>query len=221
MHTRRNISSYWLRRPQVAAWFLLAATALVLTLAGPVRAAQIDTSLPPAEFIEKVGTNALEVVKREQDTIRSGDLQAIQTMVNEHVLPYVNIEKTTRLAAGRHWRQATPEQRQELVNAFMGTLIRTYSAAFKEVDDKSSLNVQPFRGDPQADDVVVRSTLSQSNAPAVAIDYRLERTPEGWRIYDLNVEGIWLIQNYRNQFAQQISQNGIDGLIQALNQRNR
>lgn len=174
----------------------------------------------PAEFMQAVGNNALEVVKQEQDTIRSGDLTAINAIVREHVLPYVNFEKTTRLAAGRYWRQATPEQRDQLVQAFMGTLIRTYSAAFNEVDAGSALTILPFRGDANADDVVVRSTLSQSNGPAVAVDYRLENTPDGWRIYDVNVEGIWLIQNYRNQFAQQISQNGIDGLINALNQRN-
>lgn len=174
----------------------------------------------PAEFVQAVGNNALEIVKQEQDTIRAGDLKAINAIVDEHVLPYVNFEKTTRLAAGRHWRQATPEQRERLVQAFMGTLIRTYSAAFEQVDMQSALTILPFRGDPAADDVVVRSTLSQSNGPAVGIDYRLENTPDGWRIYDINVEGIWLIQNYRNQFSQQISQSGIDGLINALNQRN-
>ena len=142
-------------------------------------------------------------------------------MVNQHVLPYVNFERTTRLAAGRYWRQASPEQREALVKAFLGTLVRTYSAAFKQVDMGTHLHILPFRGDADADDVVVRSTLTQSNAPAVAVDYRLEKTPDGWRIYDLNVEGIWLIQNYRNQFAQQISQSGIDGLIRALNQQNQ
>ncbi|MNU42370.1 Toluene tolerance, Ttg2 [compost metagenome] len=79
----------------------------------------------------------------------------------------------------------------------------------------------PFRGDAKADDVVVRTLISQSNSQPVGVDYRLEKTAQGWKIYDMNVEGIWLIENYRNQFAQQINQNGIDGLIQALNQRNK
>lgn len=201
----------------------------VLALLGAfILAAPAKASLPaniahahPAEFIEAVGNNALEIVKQKQDTIRSGDLDAIYNMVNQHVLPYVNFERTTRLAAGRYWRQASPEQREALVKAFLGTLVRTYSAAFKQVDMGTQLNILPFRGDADADDVVVRSTLTQSNAPAVAVDYRLEKTPDGWRIYDLNVEGIWLIQNYRNQFAQQISQSGIDGLIRALNQQNQ
>lgn len=198
---------------------LWVASVLVSTQARAALPADIAKA-HPTEFVQAVGNNALDVVKQEQDTIRSGDLNAINAIVDEHVLPYVNFEKTTRLAAGRHWRQATPEQRERLVQAFMGTLIRTYSAAFEQVDMKSALTILPFRGDPNADDVVVRSTLSQSNGPAVGIDYRLENTPDGWRIYDINVEGIWLIQNYRNQFSQQISQSGIDGLINALNQRN-
>ena len=219
----KNTSSY----PAITAFKRFAVVAALLwaalTLSAPGALAALPADIAkahPAEFVQAVGSNALEIVKQEQDTIRSGDLDAINAIVNEHVLPYVNFEKTTRLAAGRHWRQASPEQRDRLVQAFMGTLVRTYSAAFKQVDNQSALSILPFRGDPEADDVVVRSTLSQSNGPSVAIDYRLEKTPDGWKIYDINVEGIWLIQNYRNQFSQQISQNGIDGLINALNQRN-
>lgn len=217
---RNFISSF---QATLALRFAIIAALLAVAMTAPmsVGAQAIDTKAPPAEFVQAVGSNALDVIKRDQDTIRSGDLAAINALVNKHVLPYVNIEKTTRLAAGRYWRQATPQQRDDLVQAFMGTLIRTYSGAFKQVDSRSKLTILPFRGDPNADDVVVRSTLSQSNAPSVGIDYRLEKTPDGWKIYDLNVEGIWLIQNYRNQFAQQITQNGIDGLIDALNQRNR
>lgn len=219
----RNIPYFKRPFPFARALFAFAvlfiAAAFATTTAFAVSA--VNPKAHPAEFVREVGTNALEIVKKEQNTIRSGDLTAINAMVDKHVLPYANLEKTTRLAAGRYWRQATPEQKKNLIQAFMGTLVRTYSGAFTQVDRKSELTILPFRGDPDADDVVVRSTLSQSNAPSVAIDYRLEKTPDGWKIYDINVEGIWLIQNYRNQFAQQISQNGIDGLIDALNQRNQ
>lgn len=174
----------------------------------------------PSEFVETVANNALEAVKKDS-AVKSGDLVKINQVVNEYVLPYVNLEKTTRLAAGRYWRQATPQQQTDLIQAFKGTLIRTYSGAFTKVDQRSTFAMLPFRGDANADDLVVRSTLSQNNGPAIGIDYRLEKTAQGWKIYDLNVEGIWLIQNYRNQFSQQISQNGIDGLITALNQRNQ
>lgn len=181
---------------------------------------QVDANGAPNDFVQAVADNALAAVKKDR-AVTSGNMASINKVINEYVLPYVNFEKTTRLAAGRYWRQATPQQQHDLVEAFKGTLIRTYSGAFTRVDQKSAFSMQPFRGDAKADDVVVRSTLSQGNGPSVGIDYRLEKTPQGWKIYDLNVEGIWLIQNYRNQFAQQITQNGIDGLITALNQHNR
>lgn len=180
----------------------------------------VDASKSPSDFVQTVADNALDAIKKDQ-SVKSGDLARINHVVNEYVLPYVNLEKTTRLAAGRHWRQATPQQQRDLIKAFTGTLIRTYSGAFTKVDQQSSFSMLPFRGDANADDVVVRSTLSQGNGPSVGIDYRLEKTAQGWKIYDLNVEGIWLIQNYRNQFSHQIAQNGIQGLIDALNQRNQ
>ncbi len=153
--------------------------------------------------------------------VKSGDLNHINQVVNQNILPYVNFEKTTRLAAGRFWRQASDDQKKRLAEAFRGTLVRTYSGALKNVDNGTTIKLLPMRGDPNADDVVVRSLISQSNSQPVQVNYRLEKTPQGWRIYDLNVEGIWLIENYRNQFAQQINQTGIDGLINALNQRNQ
>jgi phospholipid transport system substrate-binding protein len=173
----------------------------------------------PNAFVQAVGDNALEAIK--QAHIQNGDVAKVNTIVNQYVLPYVDMQKTTRLSAGRYWRQATPKQQAELVEAFKGTLIRTYSGAFTKVDPSSKLQVQPFHGDPKADDLAVRSVLTQNNAPSINIDYRLEKTSAGWKIYDLNVEGIWLIQNYRNQFAEQISRNGIDGLIQALKNQNK
>jgi len=196
---------------------LMAAAILGIALAAAsAHAATVDPKAAPNDFVQAAADNALEALKQDK-TAQNGNLTRINQLVDQYILPYVNFEKTTRLAAGRYWRQATPDQQQRLVAAFRNTLIRTYSGALANVDQKSAITMQPFRGDPNADDVVVRSQLSQSNGPAVGVDYRLEKTPEGWKIYDLNVEGIWLIQNYRNQFAQQIQQNGIDGLIDALN----
>lgn len=206
------------RRDGLAAACLLAAATFVPGAAMAQK--PVDAKGSPSDFVQTVGDNALEVIKRDQ-AVKSGDLARINAIVSEYVLPYVNLEKTTRLAAGQHWRKATPKQQQDLVEAFKGTLIRTYSGAFTRVTPQSALSMLPFHGDAKAKDVVVRSTLSQGNGPSVGIDYRLENTPQGWKIYDLNVEGIWLIQNYRNQFSQQISQNGVEGLIAALNQNNR
>ncbi|MDX3894366.1 MAG: ABC transporter substrate-binding protein [Pusillimonas sp.] len=194
---------------------------LSLVLATAAQAQKpVDPTAAPNDFVQTVGNNALEVL-RQEPAAQQGDLNRINQLVDEYVLPYVNLEKTTRLAAGRYWRQASAQQQKDLVEAFKGTLIRTYSGALSKVDEVSALQILPFRGDANADDVVVRSSISQRNGPPVGVDYRLEKTPQGWKIYDLNVEGIWLIQNYRNQFAQQINQNGIDGLIEALNRQNR
>jgi phospholipid transport system substrate-binding protein len=194
----------------------LLAGLLGLGLAAGAQAQQaVDANGAPNTFVQTVGNNALDAIK--QAHIQSGDITKVNQIVNQYVLPYVDMEKTTRLSAGRYWRQATPKQQAELVQAFKGTLIRTYSGAFTKVDPSSKLTILPFRGNANADDLAVRSTLTQNDAPSINIDYRLEKTAQGWKIYDLNVEGIWLIQNYRNQFAEQISQNGVDGLIQALN----
>ena len=195
---------------------LLMAFALLGSL--HVHAQNIDRKQPPAEFIDTVATQALEAVKNDT-AAQGGDRNAINSLVNQYVLPYVNFEKTTRLATGRHWRQASAAQRKALVEAFENTLIRTYSGALANVDKLSSIQVGPFRGDPNADDVVVRTTINQNNGPAVGVDYRMEQTPDGWLIYDLNVEGIWLIQNYRNQFSEVITRQGIDGLIDSLNKQ--
>lgn len=181
---------------------------------------QVDPTAAPDVFVRTVADNALKAIQNEPAAARA-DLQRLNQLVDQYVLPYVDLEKTTRLAAARHWRTATPEQQKRLIEAFKGTLIRTYSGALSKVDEVSSINIQPYRGEADAKDAHVRSSFSQRNAPPVNVDYRLENTPSGWKIYDLNVEGIWLIQNYRNQFAQTISQQGVDGLIDALNQRNQ
>jgi phospholipid transport system substrate-binding protein len=174
----------------------------------------------PDKFVQDAANEALDVLKSDP-AVRSGDLAHINQVVEQHILPYVDFQKTTRLAAGRYWRQATPDQQQRLIQAFRGTLIRTYSSALVNVTRNTKIAMAPFRGDASASDLVVRSTISQSNGQPVGVDYRLEKTPQGWKIYDLNVENIWLIENYRNQFAQQIGQDGIEGLIKALNQRNQ
>lgn len=178
-----------------------------------------DPKAAPNDFVQQVADQVLAALKADS-SVRAGNTARVNQIVDELILPNVNFEKTTRLAAGRYWRQATPEQQAALVKAFRGTLGRSYSGAFTRVDEGTSIKVLPFRGEADATDLVVRSQVTQrANTQPIALDYRLEKTAQGWKIYDLNVENIWLIENYRNQFSQQISQNGIDGLVQALNQR--
>jgi phospholipid transport system substrate-binding protein len=173
----------------------------------------------PNEFVQQIADQVLAALKNDT-AARAGDIKRVNQIVDEMILPYLNFEKTTRLAAGRNWRDATAEQKIGLSNAFRGTLARTYSGAFTSVSDSTSIKTLPFRGDANASDVVVRSQVTQrANSQPFSLDYRLEKTPQGWKIYDINVENVWLIENYRNQFTQQINQNGIDGLIAALNKR--
>lgn len=219
MHYRHTTSTlFWPIRRIILAAFLIMAALLPIQQHAHAQAA-VNPKAAPNEFVQAIAENALQAVKKDE-AAKGGDLKRISQLVDELILPYVNFEKTTRLAAGRYWRQATPAQQKALVDAFKGTLIRTYAGALAQVDQVSRIDIQPFRGDANADDVVVRSLITQRNGPAVSVDYRLERNPDGWKVYDLNIENIWLIQNYRNQFAQQIQQSGIDGLIKALNESN-
>ncbi|WP_432785665.1 Intermembrane phospholipid transport system binding protein MlaC [Oligella sp. MSHR50489EDL] len=169
----------------------------------------------PNAFVEKIANQALSALLQD-NAARNGDLRAINRLVDQYIVPHVNMEKTTRLATGQPWRQATDQQKAALVEGFKNTLVRTYSGALKDVTDNTKINVAQFRGDPNAADVVVRTTLTGVSNTPVAVDYRLEKAGSSWKVYDMNIEGIWLIQNYRNQFAGEISRNGIDGLIKSL-----
>ncbi len=180
-----------------------------------------DPNGAPNLFVQQVADQALLALKSDSK-VRAGDTVRVNQIVDELLLPYVDFEKTTRLSAGRYWKQATPEQQAALVKAFRTTLGRTYSGALTRVDDSTTMKTLAFRGDEESKDVVVKSQVVQhSNTQPVQLDYRLEKTAQGWKIYDINVENVWLIENYRNQFSQQIGQNGIDGLIAALNQKNK
>lgn len=195
---------------------------LALTFASLHASAQVkpDPNTAPDVFVKAVADQVLTVLQNDPE-VRKQNIARINEIVDMYILPYVDFEKTTRLSAGKYWREATPEQRVKLTQAFRQTLARTYSGALSRIDSGTSMDILPQRSEPDAKDVVVRSRVMQSqNTQPIGIDYRLERTPSGWKIYDLNVENIWLIQNYRNQFSQQINNNGIDGLIAALNERN-
>lgn len=174
----------------------------------------VQAAQDPNQFVEQVANTTLEAIKANADA-RNGNIVAINQIVNKHIMPNTNLEKTTRLATGAPWRQATPEQKKQLVEAFNGTLVRTYSGAFKKVNDSTKITFLPFRGDVNAKDAVVRSTIS-GNGESVKVDYRLEKSGDSWKIYDFNVENIWLIENYKNQFRGEINKGGIDGLIRSL-----
>jgi phospholipid transport system substrate-binding protein len=135
-------------------------------------------------------------------------------------MPSVNFERMTALSVGRGWRQATPEQQKQLMVEFRALLLRTYAGALSAVKDQT-VRVKPLRAGPDDAEVIVRSEIVQSRGDPIQLDYRMEKAGTAWRIYDLNVLGVWLVETYRNQFTQEINARGIDGLIKSLADRNR
>lgn len=181
-------------------------------------AAQAQAVKPPDVLIKEVSTDVLDTV-RGDNSIKAGDVQKVIALVDTKVMPYVDFQRMTASAVGRYWRQATPEQQKRLQEEFKILLVRTYSGALAQVKDQT-VQVKPMRSSPEDSEVVVRTEVRGKGDP-IQLDYRLEKTPAGWKIYDVNVLGVWLVENYRNTFAQEIGANGIDGLIAKLAERNK
>jgi phospholipid transport system substrate-binding protein len=172
----------------------------------------------PQALIKTATQQVLDEVRSK--SIAPDDIARIQDIVNRDILPYVDFSRTTRLAMGPHWRSATPEQQQQVQQQFQLLLIHLYSGAIAQLKPDQQIDYPPMRNSPGDTDVVVR-TLAQTSTNPMEIDYRLYKTPQGWRLYDLNVLGAWLIQTYRQQFNEKIQQGGVDGLIQFLTARNQ
>lgn len=178
--------------------------------------AQADKA--PDALIKEVSTGVLEAVKADK-SIQAGDVQKVITLVETRVMPHVNFQRMTASAVGRSWRQATPEQKTKLQEEFKTLLVRTYSGALAQVKDQT-IEMKPLRSAPADTEVVVRSEVRGKGEP-IQLDYRMEKADGGWKIYDVNVLGIWLVDNYRSTFAQEISAGGLDGLIAKLVERNK
>ena len=172
----------------------------------------------PDQLIRRLSAEVFETIKNDKD-VQAGDMRKIVSFVDLKIMPHVNFTRMTASAVGRNWRQATPEQQKRLQEEFKGLLVRTYSGALTQVKDQS-VSVKPLRANPADAEVIVRSEIIGRGDP-IQLDYRMEKTPSGWRIYDLNVLGVWLVETYRTQFAQEISARGIDGLIATLAERNK
>lgn len=175
----------------------------------------------PDAMIKRLSDEVLAAIKADK-AIKAGDTNRILALVDRMIMPNVDFRRMTAAAVGPHWRQATPEQQKRLQEEFKVLLVRTYSGALAQVDDQT-ISVKPQRSAPTDTDVVVRTEVRGRGDP-IQLDYRLEKTPgqgSGWKIYNLNVLGVWLVETYRSQFAQEISANGVDGLIAALAERNK
>ncbi len=196
---------------------LAAAMALSLGLSAPALAA--DEA--PDALIKRLSTDVLSTVKADK-AIQGGDLSRVIALVDKTVMPNVNFRRMTAAAVGPGWRQATPEQQKRLQEEFKILLVRTYAGALAQVNDQT-IQVKPLRAAAEDKDVLVRTEIVGRGDP-IQLDYRLEKTPgdgAGWKIYNLNVLGVWLVETYRGQFAQEINAKGIDGLIETLVARNK
>ena len=197
--------------------FAKLAAVLVSSLVLAMPAAYAQNEAPDA-LIKRLSTDVLDKIKADK-TVQAGDMTKLMALVDSQIMPNVNFTRMTASAVGRSWRQATPEQQKKLQDEFKTLLIRTYSGALAQVEDQT-INVKPLRAAAGDTEVVVRTEIMGRGDP-VQLDYRLEKVGPGWKIYDLNVLGVWLVETYRTQFAQEISAKGIDGLIASLSQRNK
>ena len=198
-------------------WIRLVATAFgaSLNLTLPLARAAEEA---PDEMIRRMSMDVLSTIKADKD-VQSGDVRKIINFVDTTIMPKVNFLRMTASAVGRSWRQATPEQQKRLQEEFKNLLVRTYAGALSQVQDQT-INVKPLRAQAGDTEVIVRTEILGRGEP-IQLDYRMEKTAGGWKIYDLNVLGVWLVETYRTQFAQEISARGIDGLIAALALRNK
>jgi phospholipid transport system substrate-binding protein len=195
---------------------LIKSLALGLALAGPALAEGVT---PPDQLVRQLSVEVIETVKADKE-IQAGNLSRIITLVDAKVMPHVDFTRMTRTAVGRPWNAATPEQQKKLQEEFKTLIVRTYSGALTQVKDQT-VQLRPYRAADTDTDVVVRTEVKGKGDP-IQLDYRLEKTDKGWKIYDVNVLGVWLADtSFKSQFAPIVSKDGVDGLITTLVDLNR
>jgi phospholipid transport system substrate-binding protein len=192
---------------------LFAVGALLMSVAGAALA-----QVAPDALVRQISTEVIDAVKADP-AIQAGDVGKVVALVDAKVLPYLNFQRMTASAVGRFWRQATPEQQARLQAEFKLLLVRTYAGALAQVKDQT-VQLKPFRANASDNEVVVRTEVKGKGDP-IQLDYRMEKSGDSWKIYDVNVLGIWLVDQYRNSFAQEINAGGIDALITKLAERNK
>ena len=184
---------------------------------GQAYAQSAPDSNTPDGLIKIIVADVMISVKSDPE-IQKGNIPRVVDLVEKKIVPHTDMRRTTQLAMGKNWSKASPEQQNQLIMEFKNLLIRTYSGALSQLRDQT-VQYKPLRATPSDTDVIVR-TVVVGKADPIPLDSRLEKTNDGWKVYDINIMGAWLIEAYRNQFTNQISQNGVDGLIRFLQERN-
>ncbi|MGB8516307.1 MAG: ABC transporter substrate-binding protein [Gallionella sp.] len=180
-------------------------------------AAHADIVAPDA-LIQSTVQDVLAVVKQDKD-IQSGNKDKVVALVDAKVLPHFDFKRMTQLSVGKYWRTATEEQRQSLIKEFRTMLVRTYTKAFTGYHDQS-VEVKPVRMAAADTEVTVKTNILKPGAPAIAVNYEMEKTADGWKVFDLSIEGAGLVQTYRDTFGKKAEESGIDGLIKMLVDKN-
>lgn len=194
---------------------ILVGAFVLVTLAASAQAVQEA----PDALVKRISQEVLEIAKSDRE-IQGGNQKRVLELVESKVLPYVDFQRMTALAAARHWREATPEQKKKLTAEFRSLLIYTYSGAIAQVKDQK-LDFKPYRAGASDTDVEVRSQVLQTRGDPIQLNYRLQKSASGWKIYDINVLGAWLVETYKGNFTAEISKSGIDGLIKVLSDKNK
>lgn len=184
----------------------------------PAAAQGASVTQAPDAFIKVITADVFATVKSDK-ALQSGDIHKVTQVVDTKIMPFVDFQRMTASAVGRNWRQATPDQQKRLQDEFKTLLIYTYAGAASQIKDQT-IEYKPMRNRPEDTEVVVR-TIVRGKGDPVQLDYRLEKTADGWKIYDVNVLGAWLVQTYQSSFAQEVSASGIEGLIAKLVERNK
>lgn len=184
--------------------------------AGAVRAAEFQA---PDVLAKSVTDEVMAIILADKD-IQSGNQRKVLDLVEAKVVPHFNFARMVQLAMGKNWRQANAEQQKVLTNEFRTLLVRTYTAAFTSYKNQT-VEYRPLRLAPDETDTVVKSLIKQPSGQPIAIDYGMEKTDKGWKVYNVKIEGISLVENYRNTFNSEVQKNGVDGLIKALADKNK
>jgi phospholipid transport system substrate-binding protein len=173
----------------------------------------------PDALIKRLSQEILDIAKADKD-IQSGNQKRVFDIVEGKILPYIDFTRMTSLAAGKNWRDASPEQQKQLINEFRTLLVHTYSGAISQIKDQK-VEFKPFRGAPDDTEVEVKSQVIQARGEPLQLNYRLAKSATGWKIYDINVLGAWLVETYKGSFAAEVTKSGMDGLIKTLVEKNK
>ncbi len=177
------------------------------------------TDEAPDQLIKRLSTEILDAAKTDKE-IQSGNRKRIGELVEAKVLPYIDFTRMTSLAVSKSWREASPEQQKQLINEFRTLLVHTYSGAITQIKDQR-VDFKPLRAAPEDTEVEVKTLVIQGRGEPLQLSYRLEKTANGWKIFDINVLGAWLVETYKGSFAAEVSKSGLDGLIKTLIEKNQ